>query len=494
MKGSVTVLAQNVLSAISQLLVTPLLLRYSGQEVLGSYAFIMQVVGYSLLMDFGFSVALTRYLCQAYDRPPGGLDFANLLMVGRRILLVTNCIACIYLLLAAAKIEFLLPAASATKSQAQIALVLMAIWTVARTPIYVYSTALVATQNMAEANIIAIVGNAVRLVLAVLFTSNTLGLPGLMLANISAELVQFSLHRQYFRKRHPEYSGRGSGGAKCGREMLRFGLKYWGVNLSVVLLLGSDNIIAGALYGAASASVFYATKMLGSLVVQVIPRVIDNIYPALNELIGKKDYLAVRTAYLQLLRYTLLITIPSAVGIVVFSRSLVTLWVGASQYAGPVMALALAAFVLVQIFNHLHGITTLAVGNMRNWSAVSIGSGVLSIVLGYVFGKYFGIGAILFGTTIAMLPITVFLTRRVFRELKIGFGAIASDVVLPVAKACVPVVGLAVLYNYLEAPPTWSSLGGGLLLFAAVYVAGTWRFGISKPEHLRFQQILRSAW
>ena len=51
-KGSISGIAQNALSILFQLLVTPMILFYAGQESLGAYAIIMQIIGYCILLDF----------------------------------------------------------------------------------------------------------------------------------------------------------------------------------------------------------------------------------------------------------------------------------------------------------------------------------------------------------------------------------------------------------------------------------------------------------
>lgn len=78
-----TGLLQNVLGMGTQLVLAPVILVKAGQEVMGAYAILMQVVGYSLLLDFGVSVALTRFLATAGHLETGGGRFAALFLTGR---------------------------------------------------------------------------------------------------------------------------------------------------------------------------------------------------------------------------------------------------------------------------------------------------------------------------------------------------------------------------------------------------------------------------
>ena len=490
LKGSITGIIQSVLAILFQLILTPMILFYSGQEMLGGYAIIMQVIGYGILLDFGFSTAFTRYLCQAFNSHENKQRFSELLTAGRNVLFITNSLASLLLVIAALNIETIVRDSAAIQSQAQLALGFMAIWLVARTPLYIYNTALTATQDMATSNVIAVGVNLIRLLTALALTYWGFGLLGLIMSNILAELCQYAMQRAYFLKSYPIYPVRwGRGDTTLGKEMLRFGFGYWGVNLAVVLLLGSDNIIAGALYGAASASVFYSTKMFGSLVIQFISRIIDNIYPALNEMIGKNDHTAVRSAYLRMLRYILLLSIPAVLGIALFAGALVTLWVGEKQYAGPVMAVSLSLFVFVQILNHLHGIMTLAVGNLRHWPPVSIASGLLSVALGYSMGKVLGMQWILLGMTVAMLPIFALLTYRVVHTLEIKAAEVISNV-LPAVYACVPLLAVIWINELLVVTPTLLNVATTLTIYFLLWITGTWFLGINSIEKVQAGRLI----
>jgi O-antigen/teichoic acid export membrane protein len=489
-KGTITGIIQSALAILFQLIITPMILIHAGQEALGGYAIIMQIIGYGILLDFGFYVALTRYLCQSFDTHENENRFGKLLTVGRNVLFITNFTVFLLLLAAALNIETIVRDSAAIQSQAQQALCFMAIWMVARTPLYIYNAALTATQNMATLNIIAVVVNLIRLLAAVALTYWGFGLLGLVMSNILAELTQFAVQRAYFRRNYPIYSVRWEkGDITLGKEMLHFGVGYWGVNLSVVLLLGSDNIIVGALYGAATASVFYSTKMFGSLVIQFISRIIDNTYPALNELIGKNDHVAARGVYLRMLRYILLVSIPSALGIVLFTGTLVTLWIGEKQYAGSVMAVSLSLFVFVQVMSHLHGMMTLALGKLRHWSTVSIGSGLLSIALGYSMGKGLGMQWILFGMTLAMLPVLALLVHRVIQQLDIKATDVSANV-LPGVYACVPLLAILGITNIVAETPTLMNVAMMLMLYFLLWIAGAWTLGLNSSERLQLRSIL----
>jgi hypothetical protein len=56
--GLATNLVSYAILALLQVLLAPIVLKIAGQEVLGAYSIVMQIIGYSLLLDLGISVAV----------------------------------------------------------------------------------------------------------------------------------------------------------------------------------------------------------------------------------------------------------------------------------------------------------------------------------------------------------------------------------------------------------------------------------------------------
>jgi len=164
--------------------------------------------------------------------------------------------------LVALEIGNLIVASDLILVQARFALCFLAIWTIVRTPVALYNNGLMATQNMATANITAIIGNVSRLLLSLILVYLGFGLVGLVAANIFSEALAFAIQMKYFKRKYPNYSfGWRVTDSKLFKEIFSFGVQYWGVNLAVVLFLGSDSIVVGNLYGVGASSVFYTTKI-----------------------------------------------------------------------------------------------------------------------------------------------------------------------------------------------------------------------------------------
>jgi PST family polysaccharide transporter/lipopolysaccharide exporter len=372
----------------------------------------------------------------------------------------------------------------------------MALWTFARTPLVIYNFALNATQNMAAINIISIGANIIRLTLAIIFVYLGLGITGLIASNIISEIFLYLTERLYFRNRFKEYNlSWFIYKPDLSNKMFRFGLQYWGVNVSVIFLLGSDSIIVGSIYGAAVASVFYTTKMPASLLTTFLFKIVDNASPAFNELMGKRLIDEVKSAYLKLLKYMFLVVIPCAIGIIYFSNDLISEWVGEGQYAGFTMSVSLALFLVLQIINHTNSLVMLAVGDLKIWAILSIISGCLNLPISYFFGKYFGMEWVVMGMCISMVPLFIFMFYKSLYELKLSLQSVLSQSIIPAFKSCLPLILLSLLsYSWYQ----FAALENGILfllffmfIFSFIWFSGMWIFGLNKNEKERLLSLIK---
>ena len=479
-KGTITSLLQFGVLIILQVILTPAILKIAGQEVLGAYAIVMQIIGYGLILDFGLGVALSRYLSQSF----GDSDkFTKIFCIGRYFILSTNALLSIFLMVLAFKIDSLITGSHSIIADTHTALYILSAWTIIRTPLALYGHGLLATQNMATANIIGLIGSISRLALSLYLVYTGFGLIGLVLANVVSEFIGMLLQKVYFNKLYPKLALQWrQPDMPMLRELFAFGLTYWGVNIATVLIVGSDSIVIGHLYGAAAAAIFYTTKIPSFLIIQVIYKISDNAGSATNELLAQGNFDAVKSAYLRILRYSLLLAVPLAIGIVGFNKGVITAWVGANQYAGSVMSLALAGFVLTQVVNHSNAMITLAVGNMRNWMAISVVTGLMTITLAYTLGKFLGMQWVMVAIAVMDIPTFIFLTRRAFAGLDLSYGRAWRESILPVVLAALPLFGWVGFVIATDQVASLVSLIACIAVFALLWLLGLYALGISKLE------------
>lgn len=481
--GAITGFAQFVVLLILQVLLTPIILRVAGQDVLGAYAIIMQVLGYGLLLDLGLSVAIGRYLAQSFNADDEGKRFATVFNIGRYFVLATNSVISIFILVVGYNIEFLVSDSPEIAADAKAGLYLLAAWTIFRTPLILYGHGLLASQNMSRSNLIGLTGSTIRFGLSLYLVFNGYGLLGMVSAHIASEFAVLLVQKIHFNRLYPALNLRWCWpDQSLLKELFAFGVTYWGVNVAIVLTTGSDSIIIGHLYGASAVSIFYTTKIPTFLLIQLIYKIADNAGPAANELLAQGNIHSVRSAYLKILRYSLLLAVPLAIGVIGFNEGIIKTWVGSGQYAGHIMSFALASFVLTQVVSHLNAMITLATGNMQKWLGLSVITGLVTFFLAYYLGSELGIQWVMVAIALLDFPGFVFLLRRSFSGLGLTYTIVLREAVLPVVWAVLPLLMLVSFVVLTDTAKGLANLVTSICIFALLWVAGVFALGITKHE------------
>jgi len=438
-KGFGASIIQFCAQTLVQVLLAPIVLRVAGRETLGAYAAIMQALGLLNLLDVAGSWSLERFLAQATGLDDGGARFRILLTTARTMYWVIYGVYAVLVLVFSFFIGPIFHLSPAVTGEARHALWVIAIWSVVRVPLVAYNNALIATQDIAAANMISAVGSVLRTLASLGYVLAGGGLFGLMLAGTTAEVVSLFLYRVRFRRIHGDLApGWGIPDKSLLREMISFGSHAAILNVGNMLAFGTGNSVAGITNGAAAASSFYTSQMPSMMASNLLGRLSESAQPALNELFGRGDFERMRSSFSRLTRLQLLFGLPLGAGVLLFNRDLVAAWVGPTQYAGALLTAAIGTYCMI---GGLQGIAirlSYVFGWMRLLAVTSILQGLANFGLGLYLGRRLGLGGISLAMLIAVLPQIFILLRKIGNAFNLNITQLVASCAL---KAILPLTG-----------------------------------------------------
>jgi O-antigen/teichoic acid export membrane protein len=466
-----------------QIALTPIILKNAGQEVLGAYSFLMQAVSWAALTDLGFGVATGRNLAQAYGAGDNHMLFGRVFTIGRTFQATTNLVLAGGILLIGFYANALVQMTPEVAEGARLGLTILAVWVALRAPLILFSDALIATQNLAAANVIAAGGAVVRMGSSVLFVLGGCGLVGLMVAQVLGECVSLAAARGLFAKRFPDVQyGWGIPDKMLFRSMLAFGLTYMVMIVAGRLGANTDSIIVGTLQGAAAVSIYYTTQMPAMIAWQMIWRIVDNSSPGMNELYAKGDRAAFASAYLRILRLSLAFGIILAFGVIAFNRWAIEIWVGPAQFAGQIFTVCLAIFGVTQIVNHVNAVILTIIGRIQGMVVFSVGAGVVKVLLAIILGHSFGIKGVMAASALADLPCLWYFTRCMLKLTPNIRGRVMDETIIPTLRAaCGPAAAFLIVIISNANHSSWMS-PVSLVFFSITSGVSIWFFGLTKTD------------
>lgn len=420
-KGFLTSVFQYSSQVLVQILLAPLVLKVAGRETLGAYAAIMQTVGLLTLVDIAHSWSLERFLAQAIGADDDGTRFRHVFTTARSMLLITNVVFAFLVFIFSLYIQRLFHLTPGIAAEARHALDIIAVWSIVRTPLAAYLNALVATQDMAAANLITTLQTIGRGLASLLFVVAGGGLFGLMLAGTTVEAAAALLYRVRFKKLNPALMpGWGIPDKPLLWEMLTFGGQAMFLNIGNMLMFTSGNTIAGMTAGASNASSFYTSQMPTSTAYNMVLRLSDSATPAINELYGRGEMERLKHALMRLTRFLLFMSLPLGLGVFLYNHDLVVTWVGEHQYVGQLLTTSLAIFCVTISIQRVAIVYSFVFGWMRLLTATALFQGLANFGLAFLLEKAFGLGGISLALLIVQIPQIVLLWRKISQTFKIN--------------------------------------------------------------------------
>jgi len=487
-KGLITGWIQYFLNLLMQVAFVPLILMYAGQETLGAYAIITQMLGYVSLVDFGLSITTLRFLSHAYGKDDDKKEFFQIMSLSRIVLLATNILFALATLGISFWLQELFRFSPDMLEDARACMYMIAFWAIFRSPWVVYAGGLVASQRLATANIIYMVGNISRVGLSLALVLTGYGLKGLIAANIASEIISTALFIIYF---HREFGRHSIGWTIRNDKLLKEVFSFSGyiliINLSSLLIFSTGNIIVGSLFGVVAASIFYSTQVPANSGYGLIQMVGKNAAPAINELYGKKDFATLKTSYLNIHKYTNMLSFPFAIGLLLLNRSFISIWAGRSQYGGDLMTGSLACLSVFICVNGVSSTYVQAKGEIKALSRLSFAEGLLNLALSLLLGSLMGMGGVLLAMLIARIPTTAYVSYKSQKDLDVSFHEYMKICVIQ--PFCISLACGTVLFAtaYIIPPNVWVNLIVNVAVFMILYAYLSYRIAMTDEEKSRIK-------
>jgi O-antigen/teichoic acid export membrane protein len=483
-KGFATSILQYLTQIVLQIVLAPLVLKLAGRETLGAYAAISQTLSLLALVDIAGSWALERFLGQARGIEDGGARFRNVFTTSRTISLFTNVVFALLVLLFSLCIAWMFHLGEAVAAGARHALYVIAAWAIVRTPLIAYENALIATQDLVVTNSISALVGILRAVASLAFVLFGAGLFGLMLSGTVAAAAGSILYRTRFRRLHADLMPAwGIPDPSLLREMLGFSFHSVFLNIGNMLFFTSGNMLAGLTNGAAAASSFYTSQMPTNTIYTMINRLTDSATPAINELYGAGELERLKHVFLRLVRLLLIMAMPMSIGVLLFNRDVVTTWVGAQQYAGPLLTVSLSIYCVTLGIQNLAILFAFVFGWVRLLSISALLQGVANLGLAFYFGKRFGVGGVTLALVVVLLPQLVLLLRKIDSFLHIASAVFMGRCLL---QSVIPLIAASAvsftLHRHLAIEHKhYAALFAELGAFVAIYSVLAWLLQLA-PE------------
>src|ERR687887_634626 len=273
-------------AVLSGLLVTPIVIHSIGKSAFGVWSFIGSVTIYLSILDFGVSPSIIRFAAEARGR---GAD-RDLNEVASTGLAMYALIGTLTVPIGLA-LAFVIPAAVGAPHHlvwdARIATLLVVVSLVARFPLGLFNSLLVAQQRWDLQYLGGIVSTVLYAALVVILMPRYGGLVLLGVLTLGATLMRLMLPLLWLKRELPSLRVARSYVSRARlRELTAFSSSNFLVHVAQKIVFSTDVVVVGIVLGSAASGVYSVPAKLFALVFGIGTAVTSLMFPAFAELEG----------------------------------------------------------------------------------------------------------------------------------------------------------------------------------------------------------------
>lgn len=407
--GSLVVKGFNI---IIQFLLVPITLHYLDANVYGIWLTLSSIVLWIGFFDVGFTLGLKNKLAEAIAKG----DFIK----GKKLVSTTYITLSVIFIPLCIILEFIVPHVDWSSFlnvpqiyNHQITLVMhililcVSIQMVANT----IGAVVAAFQKVAISNSFTVIGNFISLIIVYILTKTTT--PSMLYLSLTVSLApvfvmivaSLFLYNRNLRTIRPSM--------RCFdktfiREILSLGIKFFIINIQVVVMYQSTNILISNISSSLDVTSYNIAYKYITSAMMILANIMSPFWPAFTEAYTKQDFKWMNNIFRKLSKLYSLICI-SIIVMVLVSPFVYSIWIGDSKLVPWKMTISIGIYSIVESWFYIIAYLINGIGTVKLQSIISPVGMLVHIPLSLFLGQYIGaIGVVASMTMLALIYNLVF--------------------------------------------------------------------------------------
>jgi O-antigen/teichoic acid export membrane protein len=408
---------------------TPYLVRRLGDGPYGVWAFVESLLAYFTLFDLGIAACVVRFVARFHAT--GDRDELNRLVSTALALFLGLGVA--VLLSGSALLPIVLPGleGAGVPHDEVLAFALLMLANLAVTlPLSVFPSILDGLERFALKSAVRIVVLAIRTVGTVVVMENQ---PSLLALGVLFTVCNLVEHAAF-----AVLSFRSLPGLRFSRRLVDRAtlkrVKGYSLHAFLAMVAGrtcvqSGVLIVGALLGAAPVTYFALASRLVEFAKALLRTATNTLTPAVSALEAAGDMDAIRRMFLRGTRWVLYFILPIHLGLIVFGRPFLTIWLGESEYADRcyLPLVILSATLTLVIAQSMAARILYGTGRLRLFARAAMIEALANVGLSILLGLQYGMVGVAIGMAVPNLVMCLWVIGHTARGLGVPLKTYVRD-------------------------------------------------------------------
>jgi O-antigen/teichoic acid export membrane protein len=196
---------------------------------------------------------------------------------------------------------------------------------------------------------------------------------------------------------------------KYAKELLQIGGNFFIINLGVLVLYQSDNIVITQLFGPSDVTTFNVAYKLFYAIIMIFTIFITPFWSAITDAYIKKDLIWIRQMRSKFYKLILALVFVTIL-LVVLSPIIYQIWVGNKIKVPFSVSFGMGVYVIINLWHYLHVIILNGIGKIKLQLYLVIVSSVANIMISIWLSKYLGLSGVIVSNSIVFLIMGIVLS------------------------------------------------------------------------------------
>jgi len=420
LRGAVSSAGTGVVLQIASLLVIPLYLDLTSQELYGLWLTLGAILGWIKVGDMGIGLSLTRRaigalesnnyaLLRSYVAASIGITLAFGTVISTFGYYLTDLLVNLLSVDESFQDSF--------KDSYHILLVVACI----RPSCGIFSSIINAKQHIAFLHIKNTIVSLVTIFFTLLLMFFEFGITAFAYALLGEALITLVIDVCYVKYIDKDISILPlKSSRKEIRNLLDIGAPYQALKVAYLVSTSTDNIIIAAVMGAASVTIYVFTGKLAFLVAVFLVSIAPSVlFPGFSQLFELKDKEKLQVLYLKLTDLSVRLGVFSGISFLFINESFIKAWVGPENYGGAPLTICFVVWILFESF--IRGITAIiyASGDLKGLTLVVWLEAIINITVTLLLINSLGLLGVVLGTVFSRTISVLYIPLRINNMLNV---------------------------------------------------------------------------
>jgi O-antigen/teichoic acid export membrane protein len=186
-----------------------------------------------------------------------------------------------------------------------------------------------------------------------------------------------------------------------GFALLRSGFLFFVLQVSIAVAFTTDTLIVARILGPEAVAQYGVAAKLFLLPTAVVAIALAPLWPAYGEAIARSDIPWVRRTLARSLRAALYVSVPAAVGLVIFGQPIIALWVGGTVTPPMLLLLGLGIWVIQSSVGNAIAMLLNGAHEIRFQAGAAVVMAIVNLALSIWLTYRIGVAGVIWGTVIS---------------------------------------------------------------------------------------------